>query len=230
MLATTKHMFHDCIFAYDIWKTVNELGHLVWPKYSDFDYNEIPALLNWYSPPMLLQASALWAMWRVWCNYFYETDPELQVLDDYIKWYNTTIDYIKEFLLKRLYEAGPMIKWIQIIQDRRESRRDDPELNAPFIPEKEFLLVYSQAIDANPSYTTPSGGDRAYNPDASFEAWVGNATLFSFDDPNSQHKKIKIDHSKWPAHRTAPGRPPDPPIDSHAVSPRYIQSVLPISH
>ena len=122
-----------------------------------------------------------------------------------------------------------MMQWIHLIQNRREERRDNPDVGGPFIPEKEFLLVHSQSIEANPSSALLAQEDVPPDHKASFKAWVGNSTLFSFKDPDSLHPKIMIDHSKWPGHKISLGRPPDPPKDFHLTRPKYIHSPQPLA-
>ena len=102
-------------------------------------------------------------------------------------------------------------------------------VGGPFIPEKEFLLVHSQSIEANPSSALLPQEDVPPDHRASFKAWVGNSTLFSFKDPDSLHPKIMIDHSKWPGHKISLGRPPDPPKDFHLTRPKYIHSPQPLA-
>ena len=65
-------MFFTCPQSAEIWDETDILGQLGWPEYTEFDYDEIPYLLEEYSPSNLLKVSTLWAIWTQWCKHIHD--------------------------------------------------------------------------------------------------------------------------------------------------------------
>ena len=65
----------------------------------------------------------------------------------------------KSELIKRMTEAGAIIQWMNIVADRRGSNPEAPHNRAQqWASEKEFLLIHSHSIDANPEGITADYG------------------------------------------------------------------------
>ena len=115
-------MFVSCPLVADIWAAANKLGGDQWSSYSDFNYDDIAFWLSTYEPPVLYKIAFVWAIWLTWCRYFHETVDPLP--PDSLVWYNLILDTaLKEFAL-RLYEAAPMIAWIQVVSNRYITQQD----------------------------------------------------------------------------------------------------------
>ena len=205
----TDHMLKTCPLAHQIWTASNALGHRAWGKYTDFKMDEVPYLLQGYSPPALWKLSVLWALWTTWCTHMFDQDPQPPpVLDE---WYDKVLEKARSEITARLYEAAPVIAWLGIAGKRRAHSRDTQAKEGRRVTEKEFLLIHAQHIQANPESIKPLAADEDSDP--LFNAWAGNNTLITIKTPTPEISKLKIDHTQWPQYRSALGRPPDPPCN-----------------
>ena len=204
--ATPDHMFCTCPTVADVWAQANTLGLKQWPKYLNFDYDQVGYWLNTYDPPVLFKVAFVWAIWTTWCSYFYDIEDPLP--PDEEMWFNLIIDRALKEFTSRLYEAAPMISWIQVVANRRETRADSGNREGPFISEKEFLLAHSQQINANPAGVydiSAATSDHTLN----YEAWAGANYLVKSDRSDPDHPRLTLNHHAWPQHRSSSGRPPD---------------------
>jgi hypothetical protein len=75
MIATTQHMFSDCLMVKAVWADADQLGHTFWSSYTAFNYKkDVTLLVHEYSPVALYKLAVLWSLWRYWCELFYQPD------------------------------------------------------------------------------------------------------------------------------------------------------------
>ena len=132
-----------------------------------------------YTPSNMLKVCAVWAMWRKWCDYFYNIE---EYDDDRLsRWHNDVMCLVKQELIMKLVEAPAVLQWIQVLGDRRENNREIDRAHR--MPEKEFLLTQAQSIVANP--------DRPFEL-ADLTEWIGNSVFCYRRD-----EKMIINHAVW---------------------------------
>jgi hypothetical protein len=188
-------MFLTCPQAMEIWHETNKLGHLAWADYTDFNYNQIPYLLEVYSPLNLFKVSTLWALWVHWCKHIHDPD-HLDQYDDYRYWVQTVLLKAKLELLHRLYEARSAIQWMRLVLDRRTAGENESR-----IPEKEFLLIQSHLISVNSDSLLINKETTV--ADELF-IWAGNSTIIKIDHTNINKPKFRFDHSFWKEYTIPP--------------------------
>ena len=105
---------------------------------------------------------------------------------------------VKDELLHRLTEARAVIQWLQIVQDRRT---DGEERKCP---EKQFLLVDSQAVKTNPRELTDIDLPLENHH---IKAWIGNNVLCYVRD-----NKLAFNHSTWYVYKSQLESGPAPPL------------------
>jgi hypothetical protein len=204
MPVSIPHMFSECLMAKAVWDEADQLGRSFWPSYTNFDYQkDITLLVHDYNPVTLFKLAVIWSLWRYWCEIFYQPDkfsperyslivPEIMIM-------------LRDELIHRLLESRAVIQWLGILKDRRV---DSDQSEMKRTPEKQFLLVDSQAVLANPlDFDLP-----ATNPFVS--AWLGNNVLCYL-----RGKKLVFNHGVWYVYRSqmeelAPQQPQvDPDYD-----------------
>ena len=63
--ATARHMFDQCPLARMVWTEIDNIGHIHFPGYIDFRYNDLTDL--WLpSAKAVYQVMGLWALWCQW--------------------------------------------------------------------------------------------------------------------------------------------------------------------
>ena len=198
--ATWQHMFFECPQSQTVWEEIDNLGSLQWDNYIPLEYNEIPVILNEYSPPKLLQLSTLWALWVHWCKYFH--DPENFTREDRWEWINIILVNSRDQFQMRLHEAHSAIQWLQIVSERRIHSKDKHPDAPPSAkaPEKEFLLIHSQSINTNADNIKINA-----NTPLEFLAWIGNQYLIKLDSRDGANPRVKFNFHPWDAYT----RPPD---------------------
>jgi hypothetical protein len=198
--ASPTHMFQACALATRVWAEMDRIGTLQWGNnYTPFVYNEVPVLLQEYDPVAIYKVGILWAIWTQWTDFMY--DPEF-TQEDQNNWVQMVVTRAKAEFYKRIYEMSPMIKWVEIVADRKIKRRDDDDRTEK-TPEKEFLLVQAQSINTNPRVIDPEN--------EMVKKWLGTHYLL---EVHTQHHRprLRIKHHIWQQHIQALGaRPPSPP-------------------
>ena len=159
------------------------MGQAHWGhNYINFDYNEIPVLAQEYDPIKQFQISALWAIWRVWSEYFFDRDTDLRKVDDpnvKVKWLKEAVKLMHYEYVKRIYELAAISQWLTIAKRRGEIR------------EKQFLLIEMHKVDTNPA--TISEGSEI--PEEMLD-WIGKEYLVKVD--RFYHRpRLKITHAVW---------------------------------
>ena len=99
-------------------------------------------MLDIYDPISLFHASLLWATWRVWTTYFYNTDLDTVHFYD---WNEVVLEFFVMEVARRLGESIPAVQWIDVYKHRHDA--DDE--NEKKVPEKEFLIRQATAVKAN---------------------------------------------------------------------------------
>ena len=219
--ASKSHMFFTCTIIQDVWNYIDNIGYLAWPAYTMYKPNDPPHLLREYSPSNLLKLSTLWAIWTTWTTLFFQDRDEVPPLPPGA-WYPIILNKAKAEFIKRIYEAAAMIQWIKLIADRRDT---SPGADSPYsmLSEKEFLLVHSQSINANPEGITPDDG--VVPPE--YADWVGHGTLIKAEETLGRPRKLIFNHHEWPnqnlppdvsvLHQPVAGLQPDFIIHNHNI-------------
>ena len=216
--ATWQHMFFECPHSQTVWEEINSLGSSHWDNYTPLEPNEIPVILNDYSPQKLLQLSTLWALWTHWCKYFH--DPENFTYEDRWEWANIILINTRDQFLMRLHEAHSAIQWLHIISERRIHSKDKTSDAPPSAkaPEKEFLLIHSQNINTNAVNIKINE-----NTPLEFLAWIGNQYLIKLDIRDNANPKVKFNFHPWEAYTRPPDHvyPPDYGAGDWVIIPRH---------
>jgi hypothetical protein len=186
--ASPLHIFSTCLKAREVWRLVNSLGRAHWAhNYSDFDYNQIPTILNEYEPHLLFQLGTIWSIWCQWTKYMYDSEFSPRDLAD---WTPQVLLSVKNEFIKRIYEMKPMTQWIDIVADRKIKRHDDNG-RVMRISEKQFLLVQAHMVKTNPKYIdTPEQGN------ANAMKWIGTQHLLE-QDTTHHRPRLRIKHQLW---------------------------------
>ena len=195
-LASTIHMFWQCTLAKEVWAEADQLGHSFWPDYTNFNYHrDITILVHDYNPVTLFKLAVIWSLWRYWCELFYQ--PENFNHDRLSTLVPEIMLMIRDELLLRLSESRGVIQWLQIVKDRRAEGEEQ------HIPEKQFLLVNSQAVKTNPK----DFNDIDFPLENSYiRAWIGNNVLCY-----TRGKKLVFNHSNWYVYKSQLDCNLDPP-------------------
>jgi hypothetical protein len=180
--ASAAHMFDECLMAKSVWDEADQLGRSFWPEYENFNYEkDVTLLVHKYTPVSLFKMAVIWSLWRYWCEIFYERDnfsPErysLIVPEIMLR--------VRDEMICRLLECRAVIQWLGILKDRRT---DSEQTELKRTPEKQFLLVESQSVSANPAdFDLP-----AENPFVA--AWLGNNVMCYMRGP-----KLVFNHGVW---------------------------------
>ena len=184
--ANAKHMFSTCPNTNTFWNKVNTLGTEHWgDQYKKFQYNDIIYILDEYDPIKLFHISALWAIWRTWCCFFYEDQtPEFVA-----NWQQKLIKEFQDQFVKRIAEAPATVQWVALAQDRR----NDPNLNNKNIPEKEFLLIHTQSISTSKKYLPMVEGELHHL----IKLWIGKSILVEVKDLSFHRPRLRINFGAW---------------------------------
>ena len=102
-----------------------------------------------------------------------------------------------EEIFRRVCEAGGAVKWLRLVEHRRQS--DSNEEGRTHIPEKEFLLVHSQRIDTNPAGVGLKG-----KLDPLIEKWMGKGLIIDSVEDETM-VRVRFRHDRWKNYT----RPPD---------------------
>ena len=98
-------------------------------------------------------------------------------------------------------EAGAIIQWMRIVADRRGSNPEAADHRAQqWASEKEFLLIHSNSIDANPEGITADDGSEP----PEFADWIGRGTLIKAEETLGRPRKLIFNHHEWPDHDLPP--------------------------
>ena len=227
-IASTKHMFSDCMLARIVWAEVDQLGHAQFRDYSDFNYSEIPNLLiTGYQAISVFKLSAMWVLWLRWLatwNLMMEYGDSICLNSLCADWLDECMAEFKIQLIFRLAEMPAMDHWVKVVQQRAlakqqhrrplqeeleadsdsEAYEHDPEKF--LMPEKEFLLTVAVDVTTNPR-SLPPPRDRSIG----MNAWIGNQYLWSL---NPHNNKLVFNHVVWEQYLREP--PPTDPRDAYA--------------
>ena len=109
-----------------------------------------------------------------------------------------------------------MIQWLKIAADRRDP---DVRNRGLVVPEKEFLLVHAQSIEANPESITDNTG--VITPE--FSDWIGRGTILKPKGDLGRPRKLIFNHHEWPSFNM----PPDtqlPSLPNAGWQPNFLAS------
>ena len=181
--ASVHHMFSSCVMVQEVWSEANQLGHIFWSDYTDFNYwEDITLLVHDYEPIHLFKLAVIWSLWRYWCKLFYERDTF-----DINRLSNMTAEVmmmVRDELIYRLIECRPVIQWLEIADAHRKSNKNSD--SSARVAEKHFLLVSTQSIITNPQeFSLPLDHKHVI-------AWLGNNTMCYI-----RGKKLVFNHSQW---------------------------------
>ena len=158
---------------------VDKLGAAHWEQYDNFEYNEVPVLLSKYTPIKQYHISALWALWKLWAEHFFDKESTLGAAspDKQIRWLREAIKNLHFEYVKRIYESAAISQWLVISKNRGSTR------------EKQFLLVEIHRVDTNPSTISEDMADE-------IQSWIGREYLVKVD--RFYHRpRLKIKHAVW---------------------------------
>ena len=184
---------------------IDALGHAHWGyNYEKFSYNKIPVLIKEYDPITQYQVSALWALWRLWAEYFFDNDSCLgretdSVLE--VRWLREAVKLMHSEYVKRIYELAAISQWMVIAKGKGRMR------------EKQFLLVEIHKVNTNP--TSISEGPEI-PPELTY--WIGNEYLVKVD--RLYHRPLlKVMHNIWIGDLNALGG--ETPLSPPPLGPDY---------
>ena len=178
-VASAKHIFSRCVLTRRYLSLVNKLGAAHWEQYEDFEYNEIPVLLSKYTPIKQYHISALWALWKLWAEYFFDKESTLGETspNEQVRWLKEAIKNLHLEYVKRIYELAAISQWLVISKNRGSTR------------EKQFLLVEIHKVDTNSSVIS----EEMVND---LQSWIGREYLVKVD--RFYHRpRLKIQHAIW---------------------------------
>ena len=194
--ASPEHMFRDCPSVVEVWGHLDVMGATFWPQYECFDYNDIPTLLCEYDPCSLFKIAGLWALWRQWCDLFYNREQFDQ--DRLGEWLPECMRMVKMDLLSKLREAQPMIDWLGVLADRRAPQNlslDGEAGPTGGIPEKLFLLTEAVSVHTNPMHLS-----EPVHP--AMLRWIGNSVMCY-----RRGDKLVFNHAEWLQFEPSPPTP-----------------------
>jgi len=182
-------MFSTCRIYQRIQSIIFTLAHQHWPDYTLLEFNEIPTLLDTYNPITVFHTVTIWAMWRSWSSYMFDDETRLTLTDPetFIK---TTITYIQIEFVQRIFEMCPVIQWLDIVESRTDT----------FVPEKEFLLIHTKKVKANPDKLIMVNGE--IHP--KIKEWIGTGHLISVEQ-HHHRPRLRINYQHWAPHNLPPG-------------------------
>ena len=196
-LLTPEHCFTQCPLILQVWQIIDQMGVAHFTRYNKFSEASFLDICAGYTPLRMYHLSALWAIWRQWCQFMYGED-----YDQTENWTRQILKYFKKELIKRIHESMVVTQWIKVAI---KNRRPDGERT---VPEKEFLLIWANTVNTNPI----SIGTNENNIDPIMRTWIGKEEIIILD--RLYHKpRLRFRHDQFASYVPPPpdGAPPSPP-------------------
>ena len=73
-LLTLDHMFFDCPRIRHIWEAIHRLGRRHFALYRECEMKDVLTICDEYDPVALYHLSAIWAIWKHWCEFAFDED------------------------------------------------------------------------------------------------------------------------------------------------------------